>query len=119
MKRCGTEDLFLSFRNPFSVVANVYFILPAEPESPGWLWCRDSTGRSAWIHEDLLQPAPGETRRNRFRLKRNYDAVELSLSAGETVRLTESLDGFARVIDGGGRQGWLPLRNLKPLSGND
>jgi len=74
---------------------------------PGWLWCTAPDGRRGWVPAAWL-----EERDDDHRLLRDYSAVELTVSVGETLEIlrVESEWAWARKADG--QCGWVPLDNL-------
>ena len=48
-----------------------------------------------------------------------YDTTELAITAGEELALVErdNPSGWAWVRNAAGREGWVPLRTVEPLSG--
>jgi hypothetical protein len=63
-----------------------------EPERPGWIWCTDVSGKSAWVPENWV-----EIRGDSCAMKRDYDATELSLGAGAALTLQFEEGGRARA----------------------
>lgn len=82
-----------------------------DPEQPGWWWCCGADGREGWVHESFLV-RDGAT----SRLARRYDAVELSVDAGEAVDVVEIAGGWAWCRAADGREGWLPISLLDPTA---
>jgi len=83
-------------------------ILPRTSEWPGWLWCRDEKGKTAWVPEAYLDHAADGAR-----LSRDYDAAEMSVEAGETIRPLDELAGWVRGTDDRGKAGWVPRSHLE------
>ncbi len=79
---------------------------PSEWE--GWIWGTAPDGREAWVPEAWVSIEGGHCT-----LQRDYDAVELSVEAGDEVVAERFESGFAWVEDARGRRGWVPLRCLK------
>ena len=44
--------------------------------------------------------------------KRDYNALELSVDAGEALTVYEEINGFGMAEKADGSKGWVPLRNL-------
>ena len=78
-----------------------------DTEYPGWVWCTEKSGKSGWVPENYLA-----IEGDQGVMRRDYDATELTIGAGETVALlgSESGWGWCRTVDG--REGWLPLELL-------
>ena len=68
----------------------------------GWLWCVGPDGRAGWTPEAWIDRL-GE----HACMRRDFDAVELSVEVGDRVRLRYAESGFVWCCDEG-RQGWLP-----------
>lgn len=82
-----------------------------DPEFPGWWWCCAVDGRAGWVPVDVLdgQVAPGM----RSTLLADYDARELTVSAGAVLHVLEARSGWvhARTVDG--VVGWLPAAHVQ------
>ncbi len=89
-------------------------ILKSDSEFPGWVWCRASDGKEAWIPEAFIEPM-GESASEaaadelgRGRMRRDYDSTELTVAAGERLVLIEEESGWFWAEDSLGRRGWIP-----------
>lgn len=51
-----------------------------ETDFVGWTWCRGPDGREGWVPDAWLERGPADVR-----LKRDFDARELSVRTGERV----------------------------------
>lgn len=74
-----------------------------ETDIMGWTWCRAADGREGWV-PDAWCIVEGSG----WRLLRDFDAMELSVSAGDRLRLIHSESGFVFVETMCGATGWLP-----------
>jgi len=81
-----------------------------DDEYPGWWWCRGPDGREGWVPETCLRSDGANAV-----LLRDYDARELSASAGEELEVHEQLLGWARATNSEGQTGWLPANCLATL----
>jgi hypothetical protein len=81
-----------------------------ETEWPGWIWCTDSNGQSAWVPERWV-----EIEGDACVLQRDYVATELPVQEGEIVTVERIESGWGWGIRESGEQGWVPLANLSPL----
>jgi len=72
-----------------------------------WLWAIAEDGKQGWVPDDLITVIDGRTV-----ARRAYSAVELTCAAGEAVEVLCETHGWAWCRNGGGREGWLPLKNL-------
>lgn len=69
----------------------------------GWIWCRNEVGQEGW--------APGNwlvSQGDKLRLIRDFDAIELTVAAGDIVTLHFSESGFCWVTTAAGETGWVP-----------
>ncbi|WP_035612089.1 SH3 domain-containing protein [Haloferula sp. BvORR071] len=82
----------------------------ADPEYPGWFWCRARSGGEGWVHCSFLNSLVGEA----IALDA-YSARELTAMEGERGTLIHLLDGWACVRLHRGEQGWLPGSHLRML----
>jgi SH3-like domain-containing protein len=81
------------------------------PEWLGWVFCVDKSGASGWVSEKYLR-IDG----NSAQVVKNYDATELGVEKGESVRLLHEEFGWARVKNSEGKEGWVPLKNLRSMN---
>jgi uncharacterized protein YgiM (DUF1202 family) len=81
------------------------------PEWLGWAFCVDSRGIKGWVSKKYLN-VDGSI----GTVVADYDATELEVTAGQTVRGQREEFGWAWVEDSEGRQGWVPLKVLSPQS---
>jgi hypothetical protein len=79
-------------------------------EWEGWLWCITGEGRSGWVPESWVEIA-GET----CLMRRDYDATELAVTAGDEVVGELTASGWIHVRHENGKAGWVPLRVLEPV----
>ncbi len=78
-----------------------------DPDWEHWRWCTGPDGVQAWVPENYL-----EVRGATGVLTRDYDARELSVAVGETVVISEIVNGFGMAEKADGQRGWVPMRNL-------
>jgi SH3-like domain-containing protein len=78
-----------------------------DDEYPGWWWCVAPDGRQGWVPTELLNIEDNEAT-----MRRDYDAHELTVSAGEVVNVLEQVAAWARVTNRAGRTGWVPVHCL-------
>jgi len=85
--------------------------VPRDDDEPGWVWCRDpASGRAVWVPEVFLSTGPDGLVLTRF-----YDAIELSVAAGERVEPLCELAGWVWCRAADGRKGWVPAQTLADL----
>lgn len=78
-----------------------------DDEYPGWVWCTAKSGKNGWVPEEYLAIEGGMGT-----MRRDYDATELTVAAGETVELLAFLSGWGWCRKADGTEGWLPLSVL-------
>ena len=69
----------------------------------GWIWCTAADGRGGWVPEAWLDRT-GDP----WRLRRDFNALELTVAAGARLTLQFSESGFLWVTTEGGETGWVP-----------
>ena len=79
-----------------------------ETEWPGWIWCTNDSGKSAWVPENWV-----EIEGDSCVMKRDYDSTELSVEAGEVLSVESEESGWAWATKEGRESGWVPLENLE------
>ncbi len=74
-----------------------------------WVWCTDQRGKSGWVPKNIIQMDAGG-RIGRSHLA--YNAIELTVSAGQqlTIELEES--GWFWCRDQRGKRGWVPISHV-------
>lgn len=81
-----------------------------ESECPGWIWCRTGSGMEGWVPENWVI-IEGQT----CKLRRDYNARELSVSEGEVLTASLFESGWVWVTGQSGETGWVPLACLEEL----
>lgn len=80
-----------------------------EPDWRNWVWCEALDNRKAWAPEQYL-----EINENKGKFTRVYNAMELSIAAGEELYVHEIVNGFGMAEKSNGRRGWVPMKCLEP-----
>lgn len=75
----------------------------ADEQWPAFVWCVNAEGKGGWTPKAFLE-RDGAT----GIALRAYDARELSVQAGERVRVGERAGGWAWVSNAAGESGWIP-----------
>ncbi len=85
-----------------------------EGEYPGWLWGTSQAGKSGWVPVAYLERR-GETDIAR----RDYDAEELAVEAGDELIVTHEESGWLWCTNRRGASGWVPAEAvaLRPRNG--
>lgn len=76
-----------------------------------WVWASADDGRSGWVPDTLIQ-RDGASAVARY----DYSAIELSCADGARLEVGIATHGWAWCTDAHGQNGWVPQRNLAPLS---
>lgn len=85
-----------------------------DPDWKNWVWCKGKDEKQAWAPIQFLM-IEGET--GAFR--RDYNALELSVTEGEELVVHEEINGFGLAEKADGKRGWVPLRNLVEIKTED
>jgi len=72
-----------------------------------WLWAVADDGKEGWMPDSLVATTSDGT----FAAQ-NYSAIELTVSATETVDVLRETHGWAWCRNRSGSEGWVPLKNL-------
>jgi len=85
-----------------------------EGEHPGWLWGTSRDGKSGWVPVAYL-----ERRGEKMVARRDYDAVELAVQAGDELIVTREESGWLWCTNRRGASGWVPAAAvaLRPRDG--
>lgn len=106
-----TESYSIAYPNPIKLEAGDLVQIekwePKDSEWAGWAFCVDRRGIKGWVSEKYLH-----VEGNSAKALRSYDATELSVQAGERVKIHFEEFGWAWVENAKGAQGWIPLRNI-------
>jgi len=82
-----------------------------ESEWDGWVWCTNREGKSRWVPEAYV-----DRRGDTCVMLRDYEATELSVSAGEELSITgQAESGWVWCTNRAGQGGWVPVDNLELL----
>lgn len=77
-----------------------------DPDWKNWLWC-EGPDHKAWVPKQFLKMNGKEGI-----LKRDYDAMELSVNVGEALLIQKIVNGFGMAEKSDGTKGWVPMKNL-------
>lgn len=80
-----------------------------DPDNPEWIWCVGADDREGWVHQAFLEmDADGSSATG----KRDYSALELSVTAGEELTGLERVGGWWLARNELGEVGWIPLKSV-------
>lgn len=101
------DDYKRPYANPIVVSENEEvvpdFERTRETDFMGWTWCCGPDGRKGWVPNAWIVKKP-ETWRMRF----DFNAMELNVQKGEVVTLEFSESGFVFARKSDGVSGWVP-----------
>jgi hypothetical protein len=75
-----------------------------------WIWCTNNAGKSGWVPDAFLDIDGDDQHAT---ANRDYDAIELTVSEGESVTLLEQTHGWVWVRGEHGAQGWVPVDHIE------
>lgn len=75
---------------------------------PGWVWCTDDRGRSGWTPQEWL-----DKQGTRWRIIRDFDAIELTVEVRMSVTVHLEVAGFYRLTVEDGCTGWVPTDHVR------
>lgn len=101
----------LSSLDPLFVLKGEPLVVTYESEEwPGWIWCINNEGKSGWAPMSYLEIADGSAV-----AKRDYDATELTVMAGDELTILLEESGWCWCAFGDDEKGWVPTENLEFL----
>lgn len=80
------------------------------PNWQNWIWCEGQSNKKAWVPKQFLIQE-----KNQWKLNQDYDAMELSVAAGEELIFHHEINGFVKAEKKDGESGWVPIENLEFL----
>lgn len=72
-----------------------------------WVWCINAAGNEGWVHESFV-----EIQGDHGTARRDYNALELTVSEGEIVTLLEAVGGWYWAENVAGERGWIPTEHV-------
>jgi hypothetical protein len=85
-------------------------IVPRDDDEPGWIWCEHLvSGLAGWVPQAFLERSSEQA----AVLCRDYSAMELSVSVGQTLIIFETVAGWTWCVSTVGDAGWVPAHNLE------
>lgn len=83
-----------------------------DSEFPEFLWAKDERGREGWVHQSKFLV----TSEKKAVTTAHYNAIELTIRAGELVSAEEALGDWSWCRTTAGRLGWLPNHILERVT---
>ncbi|NDJ53108.1 MAG: hypothetical protein GYB68_08510 [Chloroflexi bacterium] len=106
------QDHQRSYDDPIYLVAGEFVWISQQDvwdDQHVWLWCANEDGKQGWVPEPYITvSADGSTGLAR----RVYDAIELSVFEGESLRLLEEQSGWYWAENNDGQRGWVPVSHI-------
>jgi len=84
-----------------------------DPDWVDWVWCIGKNNNLAWVPKQYIH-----FRRGQWVLKRDYNAMELSIDIGDYVDIYEIVNGFGMAEKPDGKRGWVPMKHLRNMEGD-
>jgi SH3 domain len=72
-----------------------------------WLWCTNQAGKSGWVPEPYIEQTG-----NKGKALCDYDAIELSVSIGETLSIEKEQSGWFWCTNQAEKSGWVPAEHI-------
>lgn len=114
-----TKDYQAEFADPIAVEAGETFVVSERTstweDNPAWvwLWCTDQRGKSGWVPKNIIQMnADGQTGTTLAA----YNARELTVTAGQELRIEQEESGWFWCCDQQGKYGWVPISHMTAVS---
>lgn len=111
------KDYQASSADPISVEAGEVFTVSKTEtweDNPAWLWvwCTNRRGKSGWVPKNIVQlSTDGRTGMTSI----SYNAVELTVAAGQELVIEDEESGWFWCRDRQGRFGWVPISHVAAL----
>ena len=116
MKARVTKAYERPYENPIAVPAGAQ--VDPDFERPtdiaGWVWCTGADGRSGWAPRGWLAKQS-----DRWHLERDFNAIELTITPGEILKIEFEESGFYWASRESGEHGWVPCDHVAPVQGTD
>ena len=105
-------DYQAPYADPIQAKAGDEVVIDFEKKTEirGWVWCTNSSGKSGWVPTKYLDVMEG-----RGKMLCNYNAIELTIHAGERLTVHKEESIFYWVTNQMGQQGWVPVENVELL----
>jgi hypothetical protein len=100
----------VAYENPILIKAGDHVSIEkreTNPEWIGWVFCRTDRGVGGWVSERYLKITGSSAV-----ALRDYEATELAVASGETVKSYFEEFGWYWCKNQHGKKGWVPAQNL-------
>lgn len=80
-----------------------------DDEFPGWIWATSvKDNKAGWMPKRMIKEDGGE-----FISTSDYNAMELTVNAGERLKILETESGWHLCETTEGETGWVPGKNVR------
>lgn len=111
MKLEVTKPYTRVYENPIAFLSGERVrVVKRDEDNPAWIWCVATDAREGWVHESFLEIHGHEATGTR-----DYNAIELTVTAGTRLEGIESVGGWGFCRNAAGAVGWVPLENVSGL----
>ena len=108
------RDYRAQYKDPIRVPAGaMVHVGDRDAEYPAWCWCTAADGRQGWVPVELLGPV--HTGAASAPVLHDYNATELSVTAGDILEVVERRSDWIRARTNDGRVGWVPVTHVAPV----
>ena len=106
------EDYQAPYPDPIQTNAGdeVSVDMNKETDIDGWVWCTNHAGKSGWVPKTYI-----EINGNQGKMLQHYNAIELTIQAGDILKVYKEESGFYWVSNQAGQQGWIPCTNVETM----
>ncbi|CAG0976845.1 hypothetical protein ANAEL_01502 [Anaerolineales bacterium] len=106
-------DYQAPYPDPIQAKAGDEVVIDSEKKTGirGWVWCANSAGKGGWVPAKYI-----EVNGNRGRMLCDYNAIELTIHAGEKLTVHKEESKFYWVTNRTGQQGWVPVENVEQVT---
>ena len=101
------------YSNPIRFESGEVLVLGGrDTEYAEFLWATDEHGREGWVHQSKFLV----TSEKKAVSTSSYNAIELTVRAGELVSAEEALGDWSWCVNAEGKKGWLPNHLLERVT---
>jgi uncharacterized protein YgiM (DUF1202 family) len=83
-------------------------LIDKKTECPGWVWCVNKDGISAWVPTSYIERIG-----NLGKALRDYSSKELNVQIGEILTILKEESGWAWCMNQNGEEGWVPKECIR------
>jgi hypothetical protein len=99
-----------AYTDPLSVIlGDVLQPGKRDDEFPGWIWCTDKSGKSAWVPKTCLEFNEDGTACALY----YYTSAEMDAAEGDTITILQEEAGWYWCVTDDKRSGWIPVSHVE------